>query len=116
MTNTENLERFADMIEPAYELLADGDLQEKWRNGKYPLYKLVPRAIKKHPDAVVQLLAAAEGVPVDEYVVPGPLGLAAKLMTLLKSEEVQGLFPRQGQESGSAASGSATESTEDRES
>lgn len=111
MTNEQNLERFANMIGPAYELFTDGELKNRWNDGD-KLYEVVPLAIKRHNKAVIELLAAMEGIPVDEYVVPGPLALAGKIMALLSSDEVQGLFPAQGQKTDNGVSGSATENIE----
>lgn len=109
-TNEEQLDLFADLLEPVGEIITDKAVSEKLQAGK--MGAAIKAAIKAHKSAVIEMLAALEGVPVDEYVVPGPLGMLKKLLDLLNNPEVKELFIGQGQQNAAASVGSATENTE----
>ena len=114
LTNEESLDLFADLIDPAAEILQDAEIVELARRGKAPIL-MVKAAIKNHKDAVIQILAAVDGVPANEYKV-NLLRLPIKLLELFNTPEVQELFTLQGQQTAPASSGSATENTEGAES
>ena len=109
-TNEEQLELFADLLEPVGEIITDKAVSEKLTAGK--MGAAIKVAIKAHTQAVIALLAAMDGVPVEEYVVPGPLGMMKKLIDLLNNPEIKDLFIGQGQATAAASSGSAMVNTE----
>lgn len=112
MAERDNLDLFADLLEPAAEILGDKELADVLKDGGKPV-KAIRIAIKKHKSAVIEMLAALDGVPAAEYKAPGPIALTAKLLKLLSDPELQDLFTLQGQENDAAASGSAMESIGD---
>lgn len=110
-TNEEELELFADLIEPVAEILADNAVSGVFRSGGKPV-TAIKYAIKNHKSAVIEILARIEGVPVDEYRVSA-ITLPVKLLALLNKPEVKDLFTSAEQTSVAAHSGSAMEVTED---
>lgn len=111
-TNEEQLELFADLLEPAAEIFSDKEVAKILQGGgKY--VTAVKLAIKNHKTAVVALLAALDGVSADAYIVPAPPVLAVKLLNFLNDPDVQQLFTSPVQKTAAASSGLDTESTED---
>lgn len=111
-TNEEQLELFADLLEPAAEIISDKEVAEILR-GKGKPVTAVKLAIKNHKSAVISLLAALDGTDADSYKVPSPAVLTMKLLTFLNSDELKDLFISQPQKTDAGSSGAATESTED---
>ena len=58
------LDVLADLIEPAGEIMSDKEIGEVFKENRF---KAIGLAIKNHKKAVMQILAAMDGVPVDEY-------------------------------------------------
>lgn len=110
-TNEEQLELFADLLEPAAEIFGDAEVGEVFRKGGKPI-TAVKLAIKGHKAAVVEILARLDGIDPKEYKVPGPGILALKLVKIFSNPEVTELFIGQSQ-SDAASGGSATENTGD---
>jgi len=113
-TNDENLDLFADLIEPVAAILTDADVTNALKDGGKPIKAIKP-AIKNHHDEIVEILAALEGVDAAEYVVPPPAALMAKILQLVNDPKVQEVFTLQGQTNIAASSGSATENIKDEE-
>ena len=109
-TNEEQLDLFADLLEPVGEILSDRELAEPLRKGKK--LEAIKLGIKRHKQAVIEILALIDGVEVGAYVVPTPPVLALKILALLNNPQVTELFTLQGQNATESASGSATENTE----
>lgn len=107
MNNLDNLDLFADMLEPMSEILTDAEVRMLAQTEGNRV-KAVATAIKKHKPAVVQLLALADGVGVDEYEVPPPPQLLVKIVEIVNRPQFKELFTLQGQTSDAAFSGSAT--------
>lgn len=110
-TNDEQLDLFADLIEPTSKILTDAAIAEAFKSGD--TFKAVRTAIKNHKAEIIEILALADGVPVEEYKVPSPLGLTVKIMGFVNKPEVQELFTSQGQTNAADVSGSATENIKD---
>ena len=110
-TNEEQIELFADLLEPAAVLLSDKELREII-NRKEPMIRAAAAAIRNHKSEVIQILARLDGVPVEEYRV-NLLALPVKLVRLLNKPEVNELFIGADQMIDAVYSGSATENTED---
>ena len=109
-TNEEQLELFANLLEPAAEIIADKEVAAILK-GKGKAITAVKLAIKNHKSAVIELLAVLDGVPVEDYIVPNPAALTMKLINLLNSEEMKDLFTLPGQTNAAASSGSAMDNT-----
>lgn len=112
LKNEKAIEALADMFDPIIEIASDEAIESAARSdNKILTVKLI---LKNHARAVFEIMAASEGVSVDEYEC-NMLTLPAKLMELLDRPEFSFLFPSQGQKTDETSSGSATETTEDEE-
>lgn len=111
-SNEDQLELFADLIEPAAEIMADKQVAKILQSGARPA-KAVKLAIKNHKQAVIELLARLDGVDPEDYIVPGPIGLTMKLVNLFNQPDIKDLFTVQDQSEIAADSGPATETTGD---
>ena len=110
-TNEEELELFADLLEPVAEILTDNAVRSVIQSGGKPI-TAIKWAIKNHKKATIEILARLDDVPVEEYKVSA-ITLPIKLLALVNKPEVQDLFSSAEQMSGAALSGSATEVTQD---
>lgn len=110
-TNEEELDLFADLIEPFAEILQDGQVMGVLQNGGKPI-TAVKWAIKNHKQTVVEILARIDDVPVEGYKVSA-ITLPIKLLNLFNRPEFKELFTGQGQQITAGSSGSATGNTED---
>lgn len=110
-SNEENLELFADLIEPCAEIFSDKELAAELQRGQ--IASAVKLGIKKHKSAVIEILARIDGVEVGQYKVPTPPVLAMKIISLFNDPDVAALFTSAGQSGAETASGSVTENTED---
>ena len=103
MNNEDRLELFADLIEPAGEIIGDKEVAKLLQGGK--IAKAVKHAIKSHKTAVIEILARLDGAEPSEYTVPGPIGLTTKLVNLFIDPEIQTLFQSGPQSENAASSG-----------
>lgn len=110
-TNEEQLDLFADLIEPVGEIVADKAVRDTLAAKKTAA--AAKYAIKNHKSAVIEILARLDGVEPEEYRVPGPLGLAAKLLALLNTKEFSEVFIGREQKNAAESSGPATENIGD---
>lgn len=110
-TNEENLDLFADLMAPVAEIMTDEEVVSAFRAEGGRAIDAVKPAIKNHKKAIIEILAALEGVDVESYVVPPPAQLLMKIVNLANDPDVQCLFSLQGQTEVAASSGSATENT-----
>ena len=110
LKNEQAIEALADMFEPIIEIASDDAIKAAARSdNKILTVKLI---LKNHARAVLELMAASEGVPVEEYECT-VVTLPAKLMEVLNRPEFSFLFPSQGRKTDKTSSGSATENTEE---
>lgn len=111
--NEEALDLLVDIIEPASELMSDSDsvalLYSKKPGDRM---KGVTQMIKGHKRAVMQILAALEGVPVDQFEC-GFFTLPARLLEVLNDKELLSFFTDQQMNNTETHSSSAMENTED---
>lgn len=112
LRNEEALDAFADLLEPASEIIGDDAVKTAFRSGEK--LKAVKVAIKNHKTAIIEILARLDGVEPSEYKV-GVFTLPAKILALLNQPDMQEVFTGLGQIGGGASSGSATETTTDGE-
>lgn len=110
-TNEEELDLFADLVEPVAEILSDAAVADVFRGGGKPA-TAVKYAIKNHKQAVIEILARIDDVPVDQYKITA-LALPVKLLALLNRPEVKDLFTSQGTNTDAGFSSPATVNTED---
>lgn len=109
-TNEENLELFADLVEPVGAILADKELTGMLAAGEKPV-KIIGPAIKRHKPELIEILARIDGEDPATYKV-NIVSLPFRILSLLNSPMVQELFTTQGQTTSAAFSGSAMENTE----
>ena len=109
LKNEQAIEALADMFDPILEIASDEKVKSAARSDNRIL--MVKIILKDHARAVFELMAASEGVPIDEYEC-NMLTLPAKLMEMFNKPEFGFLFQSQSQTEEQTSSGSATESTE----
>lgn len=110
LTTDESLDLFADLLEPCAVILADTDVRDNFSKGT--IAAGVAYAIKRHKPEVIRILAATDGVPVEDYKV-NPFTIPIKLLRLFSMPEMKELFSSAGQKTDSASFGSLTESIGD---
>ena len=107
--NEAALELLANIIEPAGDIMADPLVGKAYAESKI---KAVAVAIKNHKDAVIKILAALDGKPVEEYSC-NVFTIPIKLLEILNDPELAQLFTSQGQTGDAISSGSALANTEE---
>ena len=86
----EALDVLAEIIEPAAEIFTDEAVKKALTEGKNKL-EAVKIVLKEHKKAVIAVMAALEGVAVEEYQ-PSLLALPAMLLEVLNDPDLQKLF------------------------
>ena len=109
LKNEQAIEALVDMFDPIVEIASDDKVISAARSDNRLL--MVKVILKDHARAVFEVMAASEGIPVDEYEC-NMLTLPAKLLELFNRPEFGFLFQSQGQKMDETSFGSATESTE----
>ena len=99
------LDLLADLIEPAGEIMSDKEIGDAFKENRF---KAIGIAIRNHKKAVIQIMAAMDGVPVDEYKC-NVFTLPVKILELLNDPDLVQLFTYQGQTGDANSSGSASE-------
>ena len=102
------LDLLADLIEPAGEIMSDKEIGEVFKKNRF---KAIGIAIKNHKKAVMQIMAAMDGVPVDEYKC-NVFTLPVKILELLNDRDIVQLLTYQGQTGDANSSGSASATIE----
>lgn len=92
--NEDALDVICDLMEPAAEIFGDPAFAETAKEGD--IAKLAKVAIKGHKKAVLEILAALNGVPVDEYV-GTPITIMRDVLEILSDKELLEFFTSQGQ-------------------
>ena len=83
------LDVLADIIEPASEIMSDPKVKDLFGSGnKGAIVKLL---IKNHKKSIIEILAAMDGVPVEEYSV-SVLTLPIRLVEILNDQELISFF------------------------
>ena len=104
------LDLLAELIEPAAEILGDEEVRNAAASGNS--WRAVSLAIKRHKTCVMQVLAALDGVPVEEFHC-NVMTLPAKLIELFDDPDIAQLFTFAGQMAEETPSGSLTANTEE---
>lgn len=113
--NSDKLDLFADILEPAGAIIADKAWAKEWQAGNR--IGAIRAAIKGHKEEIVEILARIDGKDPENYTIDG-LSLFARLVSMFNRpdmEAVEGLFTSRGQSEGVAGSGPATVNIEDGE-
>ena len=109
LKNEQAIEALADIFDPITEIASDEEIKKAARSdNKVMTVKLI---LKNHSKSVLEIMAAFEGVPVEEYEC-NVLTLPVKLIELFNRPEFTFLFPSQGQKMEETSFGSASENTE----
>ena len=113
----EALDLLADILSPTVEIMQDEAVQKFFNKGdeKMTVADVVALVIKAHKKAVMQIMAALEGVPSEEYHC-NIFTLPAQLMQVVNDPDLRAFFALQGQTDSASTSGSATGISEDGES
>lgn len=86
-TNEEKLELFADILEPAANILADPEIKSMVES-KAPVISVVKYAIKTHKKEITEILARFEGVEPGNYKING-IALIMKLLNVMNDPDVK---------------------------
>ena len=113
----EALDLLADILSPTVEIMQDEAVQKFFNKGdeNMTVADVVTLVIKTHKKAVMQIMAALEGVPSEEYHC-NIFTLPAQLMQVVNDPDLRAFFALQGQTDSASTSGSATGLSEDGES
>ena len=98
------LDLLADLIEPAGEIMSDKESGEVFKKNRF---KAIGMAIKNHKNAVMQIMAAMDGVPVEEYKF-NVFTLPLKILGILNDPDMIQFFTYQGQTGDANSSGSVS--------
>ena len=111
--NEEALDLLVEIMEPAAELMSDKDtINLLYSKAAGDRMKGVKQMIAEHKGAVINILAALDGVPVDQYEC-GFFTLPTRLLEILNDKELLGFFMDQQMPNTEKPSSSAMENTED---
>lgn len=105
----EALELLADLIEPMSVIMTDKEIHALFKENRF---KAISLAIKKHKDAIIEILAILDGVPVDKYEC-NLLTLPVTILALLNDKEMLQLFTSAGQMGDATSFASLSENTEE---
>lgn len=113
----EALDLLADILSPTVEIMQDESVQKFFNKSdeNMTVADVVTLVIKAHKKAVMQIMAALEGVPSEEYHC-NIFTLPAQLMQVVNDPDLRAFFALQGQTDSASTSGSATGLSEDGES
>lgn len=109
LSNEESLDLFADLLEPVAEIIGDKEVKKAYKKKRISAVKV---AIKKHKQAVLEILALLDGEDPESYHVD-VLTLPVMAIELLNGPMVQKLFMSLAQKTQNNVSGPATDDTPD---
>ena len=116
------LDVLAEIIEPAAYIMADPEIRAKVKidkekddeKSKTDVLGIVKIILKKHKKEIIEILAAVDGVPVEEYHC-NVFTLPVKIIELLNDKELIGFFTSQASMEDASASIAPTVNTEENE-
>lgn len=112
----EALDLLADILNPVVEIMQDEKVQEGFKKGSgKTLAQVVTLAIKSHKRAVMDIMAALDGVDPSEYHCD-IFTLPMKAMEIANDPDLRSFFASQGQINSASTSGSAMGISEEGES
>ncbi len=111
----EALDLLADIMVPVAEIAQDEVIKKVFsgEDKESTVADVVRLVIKGHKSAVMDILAALDGVPREDYHC-NILTLPMKIMEIVNDPYMRDFFMEQGQTDSQIASGSAMESTEEK--
>ena len=89
--------------------MTDKEIGEVFKKNRF---RAIGLAIKNHKNAVMQIMATIDGVPVEEYKC-NVFTLPVKILELLNDPDIVQLFTYQGQTGDANSSGSASANIEE---
>ena len=108
----EALDLLADLLDPCAEIFSDKELVGLIRSGER--IKAVSKAIKEYKTEVVEIMAALEGVKVEDYHY-NVFTLPKMVLNVINDKDLLDFFKSQGESDSENHSGSVTENTEEEE-
>lgn len=102
------IEVLAELVDPISVIAADELVKAAFKESKAEAASVL---LKNHAHELMQIMAALDGVPVEEYHC-NVLTLPKKLMEIINDPDVMSLFTDAGTENIGGSSGSATANTE----
>lgn len=110
LTEEQKLDLLADIIDPAVKILADDSVRKAYNDGRGKTLDIFKAALKADREAVIELLAAFDGVPATEYKLNllDPIAVFAEIIT---NPELVSVFGFAGLTGGAKSSGSQSENT-----
>ena len=100
---------FADLLEPAAEILTDKMVEDQWK--KNNKMGAIAMAIRNHQKAVTTILAVLNKEDPETFE-PSMIDIPVMALEVLNDPALQAVFQSQAQMTAGTPSGSATESTQ----
>lgn len=88
--NEDALDMLAEIIEPAVNIFQDKEIRKLIATRK-PRHEIAKIAIKTHKKEIIEILAALEGVPVEEFSV-NALQMLKMINDIVSDEEMADFF------------------------
>ena len=111
--NEEALDLLVEIMEPAAELMSDKDtINLLYSKAAGDRMKGVKQMIAEHKGAVIEILAALEGVPVNEFEC-SIFALPTRLLEILNDKELLSFFMDQQTQNSETSSSSAMDHTQE---
>ena len=107
------IEMLADIIDPIMEIMNDETFKNQIRSD-VPKIEVAKTLIKSHSKSILEIMAIANDVPVEDYN-PNIFELPNMLMDLLNSEEFTALFTSEVPSEKGESSGNVMENTKEQE-
>lgn len=109
------LDAFADMLDPAMEIMTDPAISAAYKNPETTRAQLVGLIVKGHKKAVITIMAILDGKDPETYADEiNIFTVPAKLMEIINDPEMKSLFPLQAQQKTSESFGPATVNTQEK--
>ena len=109
------LDAFADMLDPAMEIMTDPAISAAYKNPETTRAQLVGMIVKGHKKAVITIMAILDGKDPETYADEiNIFTVPAKLMEIINDPEMKSLFPSQARQKTSESFGPATVNTQEK--
>ena len=109
------LDAFADMIDPAMEIMTDPAISAEYKKPGTTRAQLVGLIVKSHKQSIIKIMAILDGEDPETYADKiNILTVPAKLMEIINDPEMKSLFPLQARQKTSESFGPATVNTQEK--
>ena len=109
------LDAFADMIDPAMEIMTDPAISAAYKKPGTTRAQLVGMIVKSHKQSIIKIMAILDGEDPETYADKiNILTVPAKLMEIINDPEMKSLFPLQARQKTSESFGPATVNTQEK--